>query len=253
MSDSPEFLTVHGRRIAVRRQAGAEPAIIWLGGFKSDMESGKAGALVHWGASAGRAVVRFDYSGHGASEGNFKDLTITDWLDDAMQVIARFAGRRPILVGSSMGAWIAILAARLLKSQAAEQRPSALVLIAPAVDFTERLMWDVFSPEIRAEIEESGVWYRPSAYAAEPTPVTRALIEDGRRHLLLGRSFEIGCPAHILQGMQDPDVPWRHALSLVEHLPHDVVTLMLINDGDHRLSREEDIARLIRTVSEIED
>lgn len=236
-----------GRRIAVRRQPGSEPAIVWLGGFKSDMRSTKAAALAGWAAANGAASLLFDYSGHGESGGRFEDGTISAWLADSLAVIRALGGRAPLLVGSSMGGWIAILAARILRAEG--NAPAGLVLIAPAVDFTETLMWEQFPESIRETIERDGVWLRESQYSPEPTAVTKALIEDGRHHLLLGAPFEIGCPVHILQGMQDPDVPWRHAVTLVEHLPHDAVTLTLINDGDHRLSREEDIERLLRAVA----
>jgi pimeloyl-ACP methyl ester carboxylesterase len=144
-----------------------------------------------------------------------------------------------------------LLAARELSKGDAALRPSGLVLIAPAVDFTERLMWEKFPPDIQHTIVERGVYLRPSLYSPEPYPITRALIEDGRRHLLFGGSIEAGCPIHILQGMQDPDVPWRHTLELVEHLPGDSVSMTLIKDGDHRLSREEDLHRLIAAIEAI--
>lgn len=245
------FIDCEGRSLAMRHQPGEGPALIWLGGFKSDMGSSKAMALAEWGRSAGRATILFDYSGHGLSSGRFEHGTISDWLADSLAIISRFGGEAPILVGSSMGGWISLLAARYLREKALPQAPSSLILIAPAVDFTERLMWDQFSAEIREEIEIKGVWHRASAYSPEPTPVTKALIEDGRKHLLLGEAFHIGCKIHILQGMQDPDVPYQHALRLVEHLAEDNVTLTLIRDGDHRLSREEDIARLLQIVATI--
>jgi pimeloyl-ACP methyl ester carboxylesterase len=149
-----------------------------------------------------------------------------------------------------MGGWVALLATARLKAEG--RAPSGLVLIAPAVDFTERLMWARFPEEIRQHIMQKGVWYRPSAYAPEPTPVTRALIEDGRRNLIFGAPFQVGCPVHILQGMRDPDVPWDHALKLVEHLPLDPVVVTMISDGDHRLSRPQDIERLIAAVAGME-
>ena len=244
---APIMIDCEGRSIAVRQEPGGEPAIIWLGGFKSDMSSTKAAALTAWAQREGAASVLFDYSGHGISGGRFEDGTITNWLADSLAVIRQFGGAAPILIGSSMGGWIAILAARLLRQE--RSMPSALVLIAPAVDFTETLMWQKFPPFIREMIEREGFWSRDSQYSPDPTPVTKALIEDGRKHMLLDRIFEIGCPVHILQGMKDPDVPWQHAVTLTEHLPHDTVTLTLINDGDHRLSRDEDIERLIRTVA----
>jgi pimeloyl-ACP methyl ester carboxylesterase len=150
-----------------------------------------------------------------------------------------------------MGGWIALLLARELARRGAGGRAplAGLVLIAPAADFTEELMWKQFSPEIRRQIETTGVWLRPSDYG-EPYPITRGLIEDGRNHLVLGSAIELGCPVRILQGAQDPDVPWRHAFALTDRLPSDDVVLTLIQDGDHRLSRPQDIARIIAAVAE---
>ncbi|NEU12951.1 alpha/beta hydrolase [Methylobacterium sp. BTF04] len=247
VTDSPEFLTVgtgsETRQIAVRRRAGAHPPLVWLGGFRSDMGASKALALDAWAQANGRALIRFDYTGHGESGGRFADATISTWLADAMAVIATYAPDRPILVGSSMGGWIACLAARH-RSVA----PSGLVLIAPALDFTQSLMWERFTPDIRATIEREGVWMRPSAYDPEPVPITRALIADGQTHTLLDAPLDPGCPVHILQGMEDPDVPYAHALRIVERLPKAGTVLTLIADGDHRLSRPQDIARLLATV-----
>jgi pimeloyl-ACP methyl ester carboxylesterase len=138
-----------------------------------------------------------------------------------------------------------------LRRATPERAPAGLVLIAPAVDFTERLMWASLPADVKATIEGDGVWMRPSQYSPEPYPITRGLIEDGRKHLLFDKPIEVGCPVHILQGMQDPDVPWRHAVALVEHMPGDAVDLTLIKDGDHRLSRPEDIARLLNAVERI--
>jgi pimeloyl-ACP methyl ester carboxylesterase len=151
-----------------------------------------------------------------------------------------------------MGGWLALLMVRELKRRAASHAASVagLVLIAPAVDFTEELMWKAFSPEARREIEEKGAWQRPSQYSEAPYPITRGLIEDGRRHLLLGGLIETGCPVRILQGVQDPDVPWQHAVELSSRLAHDDVVLTLVKDGDHRLSRPEDIERLLAAVNE---
>src|SRR5690606_21173068 len=251
MSDAPDHIEVGAgaqlRRIAVRRQAGAAPGIFWLGGFKSDMRGTKAEALVVHAAKSGRACVRFDYSGHGESGGRFEDGTISSWLEDAEAVFTRETRGPQIVVGSSMGGWIALLLARALSKRPSEERRIAgLVLIAPAPDFTETLMWAEFSPAIRKEIEEKGFWQRPSAYGEDPYPITRALIEDGRRHLLLDKPIELGCPVRILQGVKDPDVPFGHAMKLVSCLAQDDVVLTLIKDGDHRLSRPEDIDRLMR-------
>lgn len=236
------------RRIAVLARPGAGPPVVWLGGFRSEMRATKADRLDAWAAERGRAFVRFDYSGHGLSGGSFAEGTITRWLEETLAVLAGFAPGRPVLVGSSLGGWLALLATRALAQPGPGRSPSALVLIAPATDFTERLMWDSFPASIRETISREGVYLRPSAYAEEPTAITRGLIEDGRRHLLLGGPIETGCPVHILQGMSDPDVPWEHALRLVERLPGDGVQLTLVKDGDHRLSRPEDLDRLIRAV-----
>lgn len=259
MSDSClKFLDVGtgpaARRIAVRERPGVSPGVFWLGGFKSDMKGTKAAAIDEWAERHGRACTRFDYSGHGESGGAFERGTIGRWLEDAVAVFAEALGPQ-ILVGSSMGGWIALLLVRELKRRAAAGQAcratvAGLVLIAPAVDFTEELMWKNFSAEVKREIEEKGFWTRPSAYDAGGYPITRALIEEGRNHLLLGGLIEIGCPVRILQGVQDPDVPWRHAAELSSRLAHDDVVLTLVKDGDHRLSRPEDLARLIAAIEE---
>jgi pimeloyl-ACP methyl ester carboxylesterase len=243
------------RRIAVRIRDGATPGLFWLGGFKSDMGGTKAVAIDRWAGERGRACIRFDYSGHGESGGAFADGTIGRWLEESAAVFEAFARGPQVLIGSSMGGWLALLLARELKRRAAEGASSAaslagIVLIAPAVDSTEELMWKKFSPAVRRQIETTGSWQRPSQYSEEPYVVTRGLIEEGRRHLLLGGLIETGCPVRILQGVQDPDVPWQHAIELSSRLAHDDVVLMLVKDGDHRLSRPEDIERLIAAVAE---
>ncbi len=240
------------RRIAVRERSGAPPGLFWLSGYKSDMKGTKAAALADWAEQAGRAFIRFDYSGHGESGGEFTDGTIGRWLADSLGVFDACCQGPQILIGSSMGGWLALLMVRALRArpQAAPASVIGLVLVAPAVDFTEELMWKRFTPEIRKELEENGVWKRPSEYSSEPYLVTRQLIEEGRDHLLLGGMIETGCPVRILQGVEDPDVPWRHAVELVSRLASDDVVLTLVKDGDHRLSRPEDIERLIRAVAE---
>jgi pimeloyl-ACP methyl ester carboxylesterase len=248
----PLFLDVgtkEPRRIAYRREAGRGPEVVWLGGFRSDMLATKASHLAAWATRTGRAFTRFDYSGHGESGGRFEECTIGTWLEDALTVLASVVATRPVLVGSSMGGWIALLAARRLAGSA--RAPAGLVLIAPAVDFTQRLMWDQFPEDVRREIEDKGQWLRPSAYSPEPYPVTRRLIEEGRDHLILTGSIDLGCPVHIVQGMGDPDVPWQHAMLLTEHLSTDDVTVTLIKDGDHRLSRPQDLDKLIEAVEGI--
>ncbi|GJE60199.1 hypothetical protein MPOCJGCO_2310 [Methylobacterium trifolii] len=238
------------RRIAVRIREGTGPTVVWLGGFRSDMGATKAMAVDAWAAGTGRRFVRFDYSGHGASGGDFAACTISTWLADAEAVLAAFAPEPPVLIGSSMGGWIACLAARARLWRG--QGPAAgLVLIAPALDFTKDLMWDLFPKDVRDTLEQDGVWMRASAYAPEPDPITMALIEDGRRNRLLNGPLDLGCPVHILQGMQDPDVPHPHAFKILDRLPNAGAVLTLIADGDHRLSRPQDITRLIAAVAEI--
>jgi pimeloyl-ACP methyl ester carboxylesterase len=239
------------RRIAVRARGGRPPGLLWLGGFNSDMRGTKALALDEWAREYGRACVRFDYSGHGESGGKFADGTIGRWLDEGVAVFAQFCAGPQVVIGSSMGGWMALLLAREIARRGITNASLAgLVLIAPAPDFTEALMWKGFPPEVREAIMTKGVWHRPSQYG-DPYPITRALIEEGRNHLLLGSAIEVGCPVRILQGAQDPDVPWRHAFALAERLPAEDVVLTMIQDGDHRLSRPQDIARIMAAVAEI--
>jgi pimeloyl-ACP methyl ester carboxylesterase len=239
------------RGSALRREEGSGPGLFWLGGFKSDMKGTKAEALSQWARQNGRASVRFDYSGHGESGGDFLDGTIGRWLGEALVVFLAECRGPQVVIGSSMGGWIALLLLRELRRRKEPAAASAagLVLIAPAVDFTEVLMWRNLPAKVRKEIQEKGVWARPSEYG-EPYPITRRLIEEGRNHLLLGGMIETGCPVRILQGVQDPDVPWNHAVELTSRLAQDDVVLTLVKDGDHRLSRPEDLERLIKAVSE---
>ena len=241
------------RRIAVRARAGNGPGLFWLGGFNSDMRGTKALALDAWAAEHGRACIRFDYSGHGESGGAFIDGTIGRWLEEGLAVFEQFCRGPQVVIGSSMGGWMALLLARAIANRDVKEATLAgLVLIAPAPDFTEQLMWNAFSDEVREEIRTKGVWMRPSEYGdGAPYPITRALIEEGRNHLLLGSAIEVGCPVRILQGAQDPDVPWQHAFALAHRLPAEDVVLTMIQDGDHRLSRPQDIARIMAAVAEI--
>jgi pimeloyl-ACP methyl ester carboxylesterase len=238
------------RQIAVRTDPGASPGLFWLGGFKSDMQGGKAEALSQWARENGRACVRFDYSGHGESSGEFRDGTIGQWLEDSLAVFEAYCAGPQVIIGSSMGGWMALLLARELRRRSWPKATLAgMVLIAPAPDFTEVLMWQRMPEEARREITDNGVWMRPSEYG-DPYPITRNLIEEGRNHLLLGGMIETGCPVRILQGVQDVDVPWNHAVELTSRLAQDDVVLTLVKDGDHRLSRPEDIERLIKAVAE---
>ena len=251
----PAFIEVGegsaGRRIAVRARAGGTPGLFWLSGFNSDMRGTKAVALDAWAAGQGRACVRFDYSGHGESGGALTDGTIGRWLEESVAVFEQFCAGPQVVIGSSMGGWMALLLARELAKHGARRASLAgLVLIAPAADFTETLMWSGFPADVKQQIETKGVWLRPSQYG-EPYPITRALIEEGRNHLLLGSAIDVGCPVRILQGAQDPDVPWQHAFALAQRLPREDVVLTVIQDGDHRLSRPQDIARIIAAVAEI--
>ncbi len=243
------------RVIAVRQRDGAGPGLVWLGGFKSDMRGSKAEALDQWAGAQGRACTRFDYSGHGESGGAFVDGTIGRWLEESLAVFTTCCEGPQILVGSSMGGWMALLLVReLRKREKAGQKFAAsvagMVLIAPAVDFTEELMWKRMTPAMKRDVEQNGFWLRPSAYSPEPYPITRRLIVEGRDHLLLGNLIETGCPVRILQGVEDEDVPWTHATELVARFARDDVVLTLVKDGDHRLSRPEDIERLLAAVAE---
>jgi pimeloyl-ACP methyl ester carboxylesterase len=256
MNIAPEYLSVGNppRRIAIRARKGTAPGLFWLGGFKSDMKGTKAVALHEHAEKQGRACIRFDYSGHGESGDIFEDGTISKWLEDTLSVFGTRAKGPQIAVGSSMGGWIALLLARALAENPAlapNARLAGLVLIAPAPDFTEELMWKNFPEEVRREIETTGQWQRPSAYGEDPYPITRELIEDGRKHLIMDKPVQAKCPVRILQGVLDPDVPWQHAMKLVSCLAQDDVTITLIKDGDHRLSRPEDIERLLRVVDEL--
>lgn len=232
---------VAARDIAVEQRAGKAPGIFWLGGFRSDMAGSKALALDALGAEQGLAVTRFDYSGHGVSGGAFDDGTISRWLEEAEAVLATTRGPQ-IIVGSSMGGWLALLLARALLRRGSHA--NGMVLIAPAPDMTHELMLPDFTAAEQEALQANGYVDQPSQYSDTPYRITRALIEDGAQHLLFGGVIETGCPVTILQGGADPDVPQAHAIKLVTHILHDPVTLTLIPDGDHRLSRDEDLARL---------
>ena len=216
--------------------------MVWLGGFNSDMGGTKAQALADWAERSGRAYVRFDYSGHGVSSGLFVQGTISRWRDDALAVIDGLTTGPLVLVGSSMGGWIATLAAL-----ARPQRVAGLVLVAPAADMTDKLMEPELGEEARCALILEGVWTRPSDYGPGD-PITRLLLEDGRRWSVLPGPVACEAPLHVLQGGADPDVPWRHALALAEAWQGGNVVFTLIRDGDHRLSRPQDIARLIAAV-----
>lgn len=232
---------------------GADPALdgrcgtFWLGGFKSDMRGSKAEVLADHARTTDRSFVRFDYSGHGESGGEFADGTISGWLDNAQAVFTQCASGRRILIGSSMGGWIALLLARRLIETGHSDRLGGLILIAPAADMTKDLMWDKYGDEFREEVMRLGRFERPSEYSDEPYVITRALIEDGTKHLLLEDGLQMPCPVRILQGEDDPDVPWRHALKTYHALGGGDVTFQLIKSGDHRLSSEGNLTLLAET------
>jgi pimeloyl-ACP methyl ester carboxylesterase len=254
----PQFLEVgenRRRRIAFRfADAGDRdgPALLWVPGFLSDMESTKALALADWARAHAVPMLRFDYSGHGLSEGNLLEASIGDWLEEASTVFQLLEDRRTIVVGSSMGGWIALLLARQLAQGGALDRLAGLVLIAPAWDMTERLMWHRMTPEVKETLERDGVYYEPSLYG-DPYPISKHLIEGGRLHLIGDGLLHLDRPVRILQGMCDPDVPWGHALDLVDLLCCEDVELTLIKDGDHRQSRPQDLRRLEATVAALVD
>jgi pimeloyl-ACP methyl ester carboxylesterase len=234
-----------GERLAWRRVAGRAPTVVWLGGFRSDMAGTKAQALADWAQAEGLGFLRFDYFAHGQSSGDFREGTITRWRLDALAVLDELTEGPLVLVGSSMGGWIACLAA-----MAPPERIAGLVLVAPAPDFTEKLMTPALPPQAHAALAAEGVWMQPSDYG-EPNPITRELLEDGARWSILPGPVPITAPVRILQGGEDPDVPWRHALELAQALKGDDVVFTLVKDGDHRLSRPQDIARLIAAVAEL--
>jgi alpha-beta hydrolase superfamily lysophospholipase len=254
--EQPQFLSVgsgpEARKIAYLRQPATkpgQPGLIWLCGLKSEMTSTKASALAEWAAAQGLACTRFDYSGHGQSEGRFDDGTVTRWLAETRAVFGTLTEGPQILVGSSMGGYMALLLLRALIADAPAQaaRVKALALIAPAWDMTE-LMWQSLPASARKDIEEKGVYLRPSRYEDGPYPITRAFLEDGREHLIGREPLDPGRPVHILHGLQDPDVPWEHTLDLVAHLSGDWTRVAAVPDGEHRLSRPEDIALLLDIV-----
>jgi alpha-beta hydrolase superfamily lysophospholipase len=237
------------RDIAVATRNGAVPGLFWLGGYRSDMTGTKALALDSYAASRGLAMTRFDYSGHGTSGGHLEDGTISRWLEESLAVFGRTKGPQ-ILVGSSMGGWLALLLTEAHRNSVGPEhsRVAGLVLIAPAVDMTRELMWAEMDEAARNTLMTSGSWRRPSDYSDEPDIITKKLILDGDLHLFGERLIETGAPVHIIQGLADPEVPWRHSTALVSRFASDDVVLTLIKDGDHRLSRPEDIDKLIAAV-----
>ncbi len=244
-SEARHTIAVDGAEIAVRTVAGDSPGLHWLGGYRSDMTGTKAQALAAWAATNSHAFCRHDYSGHGASGGRFADGTISRWLAESLAVFDRFTTGPQILVGSSMGAWIALRMAQELGRRGEAGRLAGMLLLAPAPDFTSELVEPALTDSERQALATQGYFEEVSEYSPEPNIYTRDLIEDGRANRVLSGIIDTRCPVHIIQGMADPDVPHTHALRLVEHLPADDVTLSLVKDGDHRLSRPQDIEMIL--------
>ena len=241
------------RNIAIGKISGASPGLIWLGGYRSDMTGTKAQVMMDWARNNGHAALRFDYSGHGKSSGKFVDGTISRWLEEALAVFSQHTDGPQLLVGSSMGGWIVLRLAQELQKRGENQKLAGILLIAPAPDFTHQLMEPGFSSDQIKELNENGFISEPSIYSDEPNIITRTLIEDGRDNLVLEGIINTGCPVAILQGMNDPDVPYEHAMRLINHLPSEDVTITLVNDGDHRLSRERDLELFKRTLDMLVD
>lgn len=252
MTDAPATLArPDGGALAYHATPAADPGdgrpgLVFCGGFASDMTGTKATALEAYARDRGLAFVRFDYLGHGASSGAFADGTIGRWAEDAVAVLDEVAEGPQVLIGSSMGGWIMLLAAL-----ARPEHIAGLVGIAPAPDFTEDLMWARYDAEVRATLERDGVYREPSAYDEEPYTITHQLIEDGRTHLLLRGPIPLACPVRILHGMRDEAVPWQTALRLAERIVSRDVEVTLVKDGDHRLSEPDDLARLFDTVTRL--
>lgn len=249
MSESPSILTrADGATIAYRGRAGKTPGVVFLCGFNSDMTGVKARTLDAFCAASGRAFLRFDYFAHGASSGDFADATIGRFLDDTLAVIDELAEGRLVLVGSSIGAWLMLLAAR-----ARPERIRALVGIAAAPDATEDLMWQRMPFDMRETVITKGSVRVPSQYSEAGYLITRKLIEEARNHLVMRAPIELDCPVRLLHGMADPDVPWPTALDLADRIAGPDVQVTLVKDGDHRLSRESDIELLLRTLKPLLD
>ena len=256
-SSPPETITVgsgeNAREIAMRlrkpEKSASQATILWLSGYRSDMGGSKAVDVDALAERLGLGCIRFDYSGHGSSGGDFAEGTISRWLEEALAVLAHAKPKRIVVVGSSMGGWIALRLIQALRAGKTSPTIMGLVLIAPAPDFTIDLIEPNLTAVERAALAEQGYFEEPSAYSPVPNMYTRKLIEDGRANQVLSGIIETGCPVHILQGMQDKDVPHGHAMKLVEHLPADDVVLTLIRDGDHRLSRPQDLERMREAIT----
>ena len=242
---APPHKNSGGEKIAYKMSTGRKPTLIWCGGLKSDMQGGKATHLHDWAIEDGHSYIRFDYFGHGESSGPFRDGTISRWAQDTVQIIDELAKGDVILIGSSMGGWASLLAAI-----ARPERVKALLLIAPAPDFTEKLMWASWTEEQRETLARDGTLYEPSDYD-EPYEYSRELIEDGRKNQILDAPIHFDGPVRILQGAKDDVVPWAYTRKISEIITSDDIDYTLVKDGDHSLSTPPDLDRLLRTAKEL--
>ena len=243
----PELLRPDGHKIAYHHSTGKAPGVIFLGGFNSAMNGSKALSLEHWCQQQGRAFIRFDYLGHGSSSGRFEDGTIGRWRDDALAILDELSSEPQILVGSSMGGWLS-----LLVTLARPQRIAGIVTIAAAADFTETLIWQQLPASEQERLRRDGVWHRPSEYQEQAYPISYGLIQEARQHLLLQQAdIAIDCPVRLLHGMQDIDVPWQTSTEIAQRLRSNNVQVILIKDGEHRLSRPQDLALLQTALTEL--
>ncbi|WP_126978728.1 alpha/beta hydrolase [Frigidibacter oleivorans] len=243
---TPFLATPQGRRIAHVRTEGQGPGVVFLGGFRSDMTGTKATALESWAQRTGRAFLRFDYSGHGQSSGDFLDGSIGDWFEDAMAAIRQLTEGPQVLVGSSMGGWISLLVARAMP-----ERVAGLVTIAAAPDFTEDSMWAGFTDAQRAELMSAGRLDLPSDYSPDPYVITRRLIEDGRDRLVLRQPLHLPMPVRLLHGSADTDVPTAVGMRLFDHASGPDIQLLLVKEADHRFSSPDCLALIEAAVEEV--
>ena len=244
--DAQRLTTGQGRQIAYVQTPGNGPGVVFLGGFRSDMTGTKAQFLQDWAVARGRAFLRFDYSGHGQSSGEFLDGAIGDWFEDALAVVQTLTVGPQVLVGSSMGGWIALLLARALPD-----RIAGLVGVAAAPDFTEDSMWAGFSAAQRAALLDAGQVATPSDYSPDPYVITRRLIEEGRGRLVLRTPLNLPFPVRLLQGSADVDVPPSVALRLFDHATSPDMTLTLVKGADHRFSTPDCLAMIAAAIDQV--
>jgi len=241
--DFSTIVTEGGRTLAYQKLSGTGPTIVFFPGFMSDMEGSKALAMEDFCRQRGQAFVRFDYSGHGKSSGKFTDGTIGAWKEDALAIVDQLTEGPLVLVGSSMGGWIGLLVALARKD-----RVKAYVGLAAAPDFTREICWDLYSDEVKETLQQDGVYYEACDYGDDPYAITMNLIEEGDQHLLLKKTIPLDCPVRLIQGMKDPDVPYKTAERIAENLTSEDVVITYVKNGDHRLSGESDLKRLCQIV-----